>query len=62
MVVMISYGDFSYLGDLITKTGEILENCVFAYFVKSGIENFGKIVFVGPNPDSKDDDLDEPVG
>lgn len=62
MVVMIRSGDFSYLGDLITKTGEILENCVFAYFVKSGIENFGKIVFTGPNSDQKDDDFDEPVG
>lgn len=62
MVVMVRSGDFSYLGDLITKTGEILENCVFAYFVKSGIENFGKIVFTGPNSDQKDDDFDEPVG
>lgn len=62
MIVMVKYNDFSYLGDLINKTGEILENCVFAYFVKSGIENFGKIVFVGPNSDQKDDDLDEPVG
>lgn len=63
MVVMVRYNDFSYLGDLINKTGEILENCVFAYFVKSGIENFGKIVFVGPKSDQEDDDdLNEPVG
>lgn len=63
MVVMVRYSDFSYLGDLINKTGEILENCVFAYFVKSGIENFGKIVFVGPKSDQEDDDdLNEPVG
>lgn len=63
MVVMVRYSDFSYLGDLINKTGEILENCVFAYFVKSGIENFGKIVFVGPKSNQEDDDdLNEPVG
>lgn len=54
MVVMIWFGDFSYLGDLINKTGEIVENCVFAYLIKSGIENIPKI-WLGSKADKTDD-------
>lgn len=43
MSVMVIFSDFSYLGDLINKTGEIVENCVFAYLVKAGLENIPKI-------------------
>ena len=58
MIVMVIYNDFSYLGDLINKTGDILENCVFAYFIKAGVENVGKIVF---SP-VIEDDTDEAMG
>ena len=58
MIVMVVYNDFSYLGDLINKTGDILENCVFAYFIKAGVENVGKIVF---SP-VVEDDSDEAMG
>ena len=44
MLVMVIYCDFSYLGDLINQTGEIVQNCVFAYLIKAGIENVGKIL------------------
>lgn len=44
MTVMLVYNDFSYLGDLINQTGEIVQNCVFAYLVKAGFENIGKII------------------
>lgn len=57
MVVMIKYYDFTYLGDLINQTGEIVQNCVFGYLVKSGFENLGKI-FIR----RKDSNDDEPVG
>lgn len=43
MVIMIIYCDFTYLGDLVNQTGEILKECVFMYLVKAGIENFSKI-------------------
>ena len=55
MTVMVKYCEFTYLGDLITKTGEIVENCVFAYLIKSGIENLPKIIF-----GHKDDDTNDP--
>ena len=45
MVVMIKYCDFSYMGELIDQTGQILQNCVFAYLMKAGLENIGKIWF-----------------
>lgn len=51
MFVMIQYQDFSYLGELINKTGEILQNCVFAYLIKAGLENVGKIWFQKAKPD-----------
>lgn len=57
MFTMFYYQDFSYLGELINKTGEILQNCVFAYLIKAGLENVGKIWF----PKAKSDD-EETVG
>lgn len=56
MIVMVVYCDFTYLGDLITQTGEIVQNCVFAYLVKAGFENVGKIFT------SYVEDDEEPVG
>jgi hypothetical protein len=43
MIVMVKYCDFTHLGELIDKTGEIVQNCVFGYLVKAGVENVGKI-------------------
>lgn len=57
MVVMVYYCDFSYLGELINQTGQILQNCVFAYLIKAGFENVGKIWF-----QHNDDSDDEAVG
>ena len=57
MAVMIRFQDFNYLGELISKTGEIVQNCVFAYLIKAGLENVGKIWF----QNIKSDD-DESVG
>ncbi len=57
MVVMIKYCDFSYMGELIDQTGQILQNCVFAYLMKAGLENIGKIWF----HKNKDTDEDECV-
>lgn len=45
MIVMAIFQDFSCLGELINGAKDILENCVFGYFVKAGIENVAKIVF-----------------
>jgi hypothetical protein len=56
MAVMVIYCDFTHLGDLITKTGEIVENCVFAYLIKSGIENLPKIIFGHKTDDTNDPD------
>lgn len=50
MVVMIIYQDFTHLGELINQTGQIVQNCVFGYLIKAGIENVGKIFF-GSNED-----------
>lgn len=41
--VMVIYQDFTYLGELIISAKEILRDCVFAYFIKSGVENVVKI-------------------
>ena len=57
MIVMIRFQDFNYLGELINQTGEIVQNCVFAYLIKAGLENVGKIWF----QNVKNDD-DEPAG
>lgn len=61
MVIMVKYCDFTYLGELINQTGQIVQNCVFAYLIKAGIENVGKI-FHPQEPDEYIDDSDEPVG
>ena len=39
MTVMALQSDFSHLGELITQSGEIMRDCVFAYFIKAGVEN-----------------------
>ena len=57
MVTMVVYCDFSHLGDLITQTGEILQNCVFAYLIKAGLENIGKIWFQNIYKASEDDEI-----
>lgn len=57
MLVMIYYQDFNYLGELINQTGEIVQNCVFAYLIKAGLENIGKIWFQKINNND-----DEPAG
>lgn len=43
MAVMLSFEDFSYLGNLIDSATEIVRDCVFAYLIKSGLENIPKI-------------------
>ena len=43
MAVMVIFCDFSNLGILIEKTGDLVETCVFGYLIKAGFENFGKI-------------------
>lgn len=57
MVVMVAQRDFTYLGDLINKAGDILERCVFMYLMKAAFENVGKIFC-----SRQIDDPDEPVG
>lgn len=64
MVVMLRFYDFTYLGELINQTGTITRDCVFAYLIKAGLENIGKIWFqhkLGDNAQTKDD-ADGPVG
>lgn len=56
MVVMIRYQDFTYLGELINQTGEIVQNCVFAYLIKAGLENIGKIWFQSVMNNNNDDE------
>ena len=43
MVVMVKQSDYSSLSDLINQSGEIVKDCVFAYFIKAGLENLVKI-------------------
>ena len=65
MIVMVVYCDFTYLGDLINKTGELVENCVFMYLIKAGIENVGKIIHSRKQEqieETDDSNSDEPVG
>lgn len=65
MIVMVKYWDFTYLGSLIDRTGEITQNCVFAYLIKAGLENIGKIWFSNrkkPNEDQAADGGSGPVG
>ncbi len=60
MVVMVRFYDFTYLGSLIDQTGQITRDCVFAYLVKAGLENIGKIWFNHKHKDRSDED--GPVG
>lgn len=60
MVVMVKYYDFTHLGELIDQTGQIVQNCVFAYLAKSGIENFGKIFY--SHKQESTNESDETVG
>lgn len=63
MVVMVIFHDFTYLGELINQTGQIVQNCVFAYLVKAGVENLGKIFFSREKKESEEmEDDNEPVG
>lgn len=64
MVVMIRYYDFTYLGELISQTAQITRDCVFAYLIKAGLENVGKIWFQHRNKgdSAEEDNADEPVG
>lgn len=43
MSIMVIHRDFTYLGELITTTGNLVENCVFMYLIKAGLENGVKI-------------------
>ena len=65
MIVMTVYCDFTHLGELINQTGEIVQNCVFGYLVKAGIENVVKIFWSKKNSNSNEeiiDDTDGPAG
>lgn len=63
MVVMVKYCDFTYLSDLINQAGEILKECVFAYLIKAGVENIGKIFFArADHAPSEDNEPEESVG
>lgn len=57
MIVMVKHCDFTYLGDLITQAGSIVENGIFGYLIKSGIENIIKIIC-----SNSTDNADESVG
>lgn len=50
MVVMVRFMDFSCLGMLIDSTKELTRDCVFAYLIKAGLENVGKIWFSRETP------------
>lgn len=58
MWVMVKYYDFTHLGVLIEQTGQIVQNCVFGYLVKAGVENVFKISRSHDDGSSED----EPVG
>ena len=64
MCVMIWTYDFTHLGVLIEQTGQITQNCVFAYLIKAGLENIGKIWFshIYKAKSYDDDEDDGPVG
>lgn len=66
MTVMVVYLDFTYLGELVSQTGSILRDCVFAYLIKAGLENIGKIWFSrwskSHPEDTSDDSGEGPVG
>lgn len=58
MIVMVTYCDFSYLGVLIEKSHDLVLNGIFAYLIKSALEN---VVRIWIGRDNKDSD-DEAVG
>lgn len=59
MFVMVKYFDFTHLGVLIEQTSQIVQNCIFAYLIKAGVENVLKI-HRSYNNDSQSED--GPVG
>lgn len=64
MVVMVRFFDFTHLGELISQTAQLTERCVFAYLIKAGLENIGKIWFQNKRGGGtrNDDNADGPVG
>lgn len=63
MVVMVRFYDFTYLGELISQTGQITRDCVFAYLIKAGLENVGKIWFQHKKGENAhEDNTDDAVG
>lgn len=65
MSVMWLTQDFTSLPNLIDRTAELTERCVFAYLIKAGLENIGKIWFSHlkrPDEDRAAEGGDEPVG
>lgn len=64
MVVMVRFLDFTYLGELISQTAQLTERCVFAYLIKAGLENVGKIWFQNKRGGDthNNDNADGPVG
>lgn len=64
MVVMVRFSDFTHLGELISQTAQLTERCVFAYLIKAGLENIGKIWFQNKQGGDtrNNDNADGPVG
>lgn len=64
MIVMVRFCTFEYLGELISQTAQLTERCVFAYLIKAGLENIGKIWFQQKKGDvsQNNNNTDEPVG
>lgn len=58
MVIMVKYCDFSHLGIMIEKSHDLVLNGIFAYLIKSALEN---VVRIWINR-KKDDSDDEAVG
>lgn len=61
MIVMVHFGDLTYLGELVSQTGYITRDCVFAYLIKAGLENIGKIWFSRKNGENKQRETDEEI-
>lgn len=64
MAVMWVTWDFTSLPNLIDRTAELTERCVFAYLIKAGLENIGKIWFsrINKSYEGQSADGDGPVG
>lgn len=64
MVTMWYTLDFTSLPNLIDRTAELTERCVFAYLIKAAFENVGKIIVSRKNSESTtiDENNDGPVG